>query len=127
MWMMEFCSILFISSFNILQPNSARRWSDTSLPDRQLLNIIDQRCIISLRELAEHEKEEHEIEFSKASIFPPRHVFVVAQCGMFQCLAVNMLLGSQCHIEGHLCGQCGRPVSVDFLNYMQLMGLLVLN
>lgn len=49
----------------------------TILPPFELLNIVDQRSVIPLRELAEQEEEKTEIQRPQARVLVPWHGLVV--------------------------------------------------
>lgn len=52
------------------------------LPHIQLLHIIYQTRIIPLREFAEHQEEEHAVEFAETSVAVPWDGF----CGSWSCV-----------------------------------------
>jgi len=65
---------------------------NTVLPSLQLLHIIDQRCIIALREFAEEQPKQPQVQWSQSFVLVPWDSFVVEGSSILKGLAIDFAL-----------------------------------
>lgn len=72
------------------------------LPSIQLLNIIDDRGVISLGVLRKQGKEEEDVQLSKTFVLPPGNCLVALRGSVLQSLPIGVVLPLAKHDRCHV-------------------------